>query len=278
MLFVQRLPRDRVQGLGASLGSLAFMVARRDAERARRNLRLAFPGKSEGEVEDLARLAFRSLGRVSTQWVNAATMTKEELARKVPVEGLEELERIRASGRGVVLLSAHFDCWEMLGASLGVQVARYAAVAKALYDPRIDDIIRSWRARFGEGTILVSDTRSMLRLLKDGGVLGVLADQSGRGVVNMMLPWFGHDAPTPVGAIRLAARTDAAVMSALARPREGGVSLQLEPIAARVREGDEREVMTRFNRKLEERVRAYPDRWVWLHDRWSERGRIEGQE
>jgi KDO2-lipid IV(A) lauroyltransferase len=270
----RRLSRAQARALGAFLGGLGYRLAWRDAERARDNLRRAFPDYDPGRVDAVARASFRFLGSAFADWVHLSTFSPAELRSVAPVEGVEHVRRVREEGRGAILLSAHFDCWELAGATVGLHLPQYAVLGKPSYEPRLFALLRGWRERFGEGTILVHDTRGMLRFLKDGGVVAVLPDQSGKGVVNMMLPFFGHDAPTPVGQLRVAARTGAALFTAFLHPRGEGVVMVIEPLADRVRDGDEVEVMTRYNERLEALVRAHPERWVWLHDRWRRRRAI----
>jgi lauroyl/myristoyl acyltransferase len=48
--------------------------------------------------------------------------TKEDVRDYVSIEGLEHLQNAHASCNGVILLTAHFGNWELLGARLGAGV------------------------------------------------------------------------------------------------------------------------------------------------------------
>jgi len=271
---IRRLRFEASVGLGTSLAGAAYHVVRRDARRARANLTRAFPELSVGEVDVLARESFRHLGCAFGEWVHSSTWEPERLTQLIALEGAEHILRAREQGRGAMLLGAHYDNWEWGGAAIGLRIPSFAAVAKSVYDPRLDRLVREWRARAGVATIDARNTRGLLRHLHEGGALGVLADQSMKEVVHAMVPWFGSPAPTPVGQLRLAAKTGAVVMTGFLHRRGDSRVMVVEPLADHVRLGEEPQVMMAYNRRLEALVRTRPALWPWLHDRWKPRALV----
>ena len=89
------------------------------------------------------------------------------------------------------------------------------------------------------------------------------------------VPFLGHLAPTAVGPARIALRTRAAVVVGTAAPGpDGGLVITATRIDSSGLPYDDdgaRELTTRINAELSQRILALPHAWVWMHDRWSAR-------
>jgi KDO2-lipid IV(A) lauroyltransferase len=49
------------------------------------------------------------------------------------------------------------------------------------------------------------------------------------------------------------------------------VGQPIEPVVTDDKAGDIDRIMMRINLEIEQMVRAYPEQWLWLHDRWRVR-------
>ena len=47
-------------------------------------------------------------------------LTKEELARRIEIEGIENLHKAVAKNKGVLILTAHFGNWEIMSVAMGM--------------------------------------------------------------------------------------------------------------------------------------------------------------
>ncbi len=119
--------------------------------------------------------------------------------------------------------------------------------------------------------------RAILKVLADGGTVGILSDHNTALEEGVFVDFFGIPASTTSGLARIALRTDAAVVpgflfwdDSLRKYR-----LRFEPPVELARTGDEeadvRENTQRFTRVIEDFVRAHPDQWLWVHKRWKTR-------
>jgi KDO2-lipid IV(A) lauroyltransferase len=208
----------------------------------------------------------RHLGRSLAEYLSLTARPPALLAREVRIEGLDRVAQARSEGHGIVILTAHFGSWEVAAASMSLALGGLGVIARDLYDIRITRLINRLRSRFKISSYDTADVRGLLRFLKGGGILGVLIDQDSRRVATLPVPFFGHDAATPVGPIRLAERAEASVFMGFIVEEAGGYRLLLEELPD-VRTGAEG-VLARFNARLESLVRSHPEQWVWMHDRW----------
>ena len=171
--------------------------------------------------------------------------------------------------RGVIFLTSHLGAWEMLCFAHSVFYNPISFLVRPIDNPRIEQMVERLRTRFGNLPISKrAAARTAIRLLRQGGTLGVLADLNSQPHEGVFVPFFGHLACTTAGVATLALRTDATVIPVCApwdqkRRRfvfRGGPVLEL------VRTGDEErdvEVNTaRFTAAIEEQIRNYPDQWL----------------
>lgn len=268
----RRLPPHAAAATGGRAGALAAWIVRRHRLRAEANLGRAFPSLSAGERKRIVFANFRHMGRTLGEYLSLTRRDPGLLRSLVEVEGMECLSRARASGRGTVVLTAHLGSWEIAAATVALYVPKLAVVARELYDPRLSKLISRLRAHFNIKTIDVNDTRGILRHLMEGGVLGVLVDQNARRVSSVPIDFFGAPAPTPVGPVKIAARTGSNLIMGFIVRTERGHRLVLEEMASRLNGTPPELQLQRYNRRLEELVRAHPEQWVWVHDRWGGSG------
>jgi len=276
---LSRVPLEVALALGAVLGRAAWWLspgARRDM---RASLEVAFPELSPGERDGIARRSLVNLGRTMAEVVTLPRwLDRLEAYVEVEPETLARVAAARANGRGVVLVFGHIGNWE-LTCRLSPVLQPNGAIAKRSWHPRLDALAEELRLRTGVQTLWRDDRdtgRRMLRLLRDGGTLGVLVDQDIRGVQNVFVPFFGRLAATPRGAADLALRFGASVLVLTCHRRPGGGHrLEVAEVAcdpsAPDREAEVVRVTAACAALQEAAIRRHPDEWVWMHQRWKTR-------
>lgn len=139
-------------------------------------------------------------------------------------------------------------------------------------------MVSGLRTRFGNQPIdKKAAARTALRLLRQGGTLGVLADLNTQEREGVFVPFFGQLACTTAGAATLALRTDATVIPVCAPWDESRRKFVFRggPVIELVRTGDDKrdiEINTaNFTAAIERHVRMFPSQWLWIHKRWKTR-------
>jgi KDO2-lipid IV(A) lauroyltransferase len=198
------------------------------------------------------------------------TKSPERIMR---VEGLEIGQKALKRGKGVVFLTAHMGCFEMLSPRFSQLGFPTMVVGTSIYDPRIDALVAENRAHFNVEYIpREGDLRSIIRGLRHGKAFGVLCDLDTR-VESLFIPFFGRPAKTPVAPFKLALRTGAAMIPIFAqRQPDGAQQVTLYPPIEPLAQDNEAgliEVMTTYNRILEDLIRRDPAQWIWMHNRWK---------
>jgi Kdo2-lipid IVA lauroyltransferase/acyltransferase len=274
------LPASVAMKLGRALGGLAYMLAGELRRTGAINLRLAFPEKSEQERAALLRECFDSLGRLLGFFSQFSSRSLEQLQGLMHVEGLHNLEAVKAvEGNKLILYTGHLGAWELTSFGLSVVGHPFAFLVRRLDNPRIEEMVDRIRKRFGNQTLdKLSAARSMMRILRSGEApLGLLPDLNTLDDEAIFIDFMGVPAATTFVVAKLAVRTKTPLVPVFAPwSQEKGKYLLIveEPIPVEStgdEEADVRKVTIQLTARIENQIRRYPGQWLWIHKRWKTR-------
>ena len=276
------LPRPAARGFAASVASLLFSLQPKLQKTAEFNLRLAFPDWTDAQRKDATRKMVRNLGWMAVEFARFPQLTKENIEKLVILDGHKNFLEGQRRGKGVLYLTGHVGAWELSSFAHALYGYPLHYMARPLDNERLDALVNQYRCSSGNKPIFKNESaRVMLKILKDSGTIGILADQNTMPEEGVFVDFFGKSACTTTGITRVALHTDAAVVPGYAYWDETiqKYRLRFEPPVDLVRTGDtERDVFEntqRFVKVIEEIIRKHPDQWVWVHKRWKTRPKGE---
>ena len=240
------------------------------------NLSLAF-GKemNETNLRKLACQVFENVGKNVADAVRLKKMRWENLEGITEIEGLKYLDQVYKTGKGIIGLTGHIGNFELMAAYFSLNGYKVSVVGRELYDPRLDRLLVENRENVGLENIPSSaGVKPILKALRAGKILGVLADQDSSRVRGVFVNFFERPARTPVGPVLLAYKTGSPIVPmAIVRKDKNKYKIIVKPpvelIFSQDREKDITDVTQRYTRVLESIIREYPDQWLWMHDRWK---------
>ncbi len=269
----RRLPLRLGRVFGRGLGGLAWHVARRERRKALANVARAFPDWPAADHRRTIRAMFRHFGVALFEIAWLPNITMANVAETTRVEGLDRIVELVRAGRSIVVFTGHCGNWEWLAFTCGLHVP-VSVIQRERDEAGMNDYITALRARAGIRTVdrgSAASAREIIQALRRPGVLAFLIDQSIRAE-SAKIEFFGIPALTPIGPAKLAIRTEAAVVTAFIHRQDDGIQHVrfFEPIDTH-RGDDPIALTTKITRQIEEQIRAHPDQWVWMHDRWRDR-------
>jgi len=276
------LPRRVARGFAATVTSLLFSLQPKLQKTAEFNMRLAFPDWADAQRKDATRKMVRNLGWMGAEFARLPRLTKENIEDVVILEGHENFLEGQRRGKGVLYLTGHIGAWELSSFAHALYGYPLHYMARPLDNKRLDTLVNQYRCSSGNRPIFKNESaRVMLRILKDSGTVGILADQNTLPAEGAFVDFFGKVACTTTGLARVALHTGAAVVPGYAYWDETvqKYRLRFEPPVELIRTGDtERDVFEntrRFAKVIEEIIRRHPDQWIWVHKRWKTRPKGE---
>lgn len=269
-------PRAALPGMGRALGMAAFRGMRRYRTVARANLQRAYGHEwSEDEIERVARESFRHLGITLIEFfLREPRITGEEVEREVRFEGQAHYEEAFARGKGVILISAHYGNWEMMGPRLHREGYRVNAVSRTADDPGLERMIESIRQRCGLHQIPRRQAARLgLAALRKNEILAILLDQN-TAEGGVFVPFYGYPASTATGPAVFALKTGAAVVPTFCLREPDGSHVMkawppIYPTSTGDRTEDVRRLTAEITQVIELQIRERPELWCWLHNRWK---------
>jgi KDO2-lipid IV(A) lauroyltransferase len=274
---LQALPYAAARAVSRGLAWLAYHVDKRHRLVADDNLRRAFPGRySDAERDALVRGVYRHCCGLLVEIVHIPRLLHAtNWRRHVDLSRAGSIVAGMMSGRPLMIVTGHFGNWEVGGYVLGLLGFRTYAIARPLDNPYVDDYLRSFRERTGQGILAKhGDFDKMNAILANGGVLATLGDQDA-GQRGLFVDFFGRPASTHKAIALLS--LEHKVPLAVTGVRKAGEPLRYEIFVEDFITPEEYEgrsdavpAMTqRFTSALERIVREAPEQYFWLHRRWK---------
>ncbi len=274
MWLLHWLPLPALAVLGRGLAWLLWRLARSRRRVAMTNLRLCFPTLTESEREAIGREHFvylcTSLFDRGVLWF----ASDARLKRLVRVEG--DVRRAERSGEPVMWLLPHFVGLEFTAPALMLNQGRAGVdVFQRQSNEVFDAGLLKARGRFGRSTLVdrAAGIRPVIRAIQAGAGFVNAPDMDFGRKDSAFLPFFGVPASTLLAPARMALSmkmlVQPIVLTMLPRGR-GYVAEFCEPPPG-FDDPDPARAMADFNAWLEQRIRANPSQYLWVHRRFKTR-------
>jgi KDO2-lipid IV(A) lauroyltransferase len=253
--------------LGGWLGRFAARIDKRYGARLAQNASQAGFTSSQFTSDSAAHMG-RSVLELSHIW----TWRIDALLPKVKVTGWENVQKIRDSGQGVLMLTPHIGAFELLSLWIGLRAPftamyrppKQTMIAQAMLDGR-----QKYQVKMASADI--KGIRTMLRALKNGELVGLLPDQVPNAQGDAVLvDVFGAPAWTMTLPSKLLRQTGAAlvVMSAkrVSKPHRYEIDFQVVDFMPSL---DMAADATRVNELMELIIRRAPEQYLWGYNRYK---------
>jgi KDO2-lipid IV(A) lauroyltransferase len=263
------LPHRLLYLLGRGFGKLVHLFPTPFKRIARRNIELCLPELDAAARRHILREHFAGLGCALFETAVSWWSSDERIRRITGMRGLEHVQAAQAAGRGVLLLSAHFNSIE-----IGCRALAARLPLNVMYRPTknqlIGEFVHSRRAVQTRRAIPRDDVRTLIKALKGGEVVWYAPDQSFRKKGAEMVRLFGIPAATNTATSRIAGMTQALVLPYFFERLPGGGYLGvIHPPLEDFPTGDAVADSERFNRIVEVEVRRHPEQYLWIHRRFK---------
>lgn len=263
--------------LGAAAGELLYRLSFRMKARIRHNLRFALGSELTRERrEHITRQVMRE---IATNWFELfyyGGPNKHAVDEHTSIEGIENLERARELGRGVIAVSAHLGNYPILAQQFSRRGYPFVMVIRDPSNSVISKMYARGRELIELRSIFTEPERAFYRAalatLRDNGILCLIADENKRRG-GIFVEFFGRPASTAPGPAALAMRTGAPIVpifilrnsdTTLRIVIERGIALQPSGDAQK----DMHAITAAYTAVIERYVRENITQWMWTNFRW----------
>ena len=238
------------------------------------NLRNAFPGKTEAEIDLLTRKFYHYLCDLFLETFKTLTISPANMLRhcKFSPEAEAIFARLAAENKSAILVMGHLGNWEWAGNTFSMVCKQQLYVIyHPLTNKHFDGLIYRMRTRFGTKLIAMRDTfKEMARNRKEVSVTAFIADQTPQPNNAYWTNFLNQDTPVFWGTEKIAQKLDYPIVYAqVKRLKRGYYEIFAEQLTLSSSGTAEGEISELHTRRLEKDIMDQPETWLWSHRRWK---------
>lgn len=276
LAFMRLFPADASINTIEKLGVFFGMRYKR-TEKARENIKMALPEKTDEEVEEILKEMWASLSRTAAEYAYLDQIfdfdDNNPTQGRFEIGGIDNFAELKDLKGPAVCFTAHMANWELLPIGSAAYGVNITALFRPPDNPYIAKRVLSAR-RTAMGHLVPSKAGAAWALgdiLAEGGKVGVLVDQYYRSGVP--ITFFGKPTSGNQLLAKLVRQYDCPVYPARCIRLPGGrfkmeVQKKLDIPRTSTGKVDINALTQSVNDVVEEWIREYPGQWLWLHNRW----------
>jgi KDO2-lipid IV(A) lauroyltransferase len=272
---VDAIPPAWALSIARGVGNVAYACLGNRRRTAISNLLRTGVASDRPTAARIARESFRHFATVTVEALIASRrITPETLSQYAEIEVPAATAKLLDDPQqGILLVQAHLGNWEVVGHIVSFR-KRLVAVARRMDNPLFRRLFERRNSRCNIEIVdkHSQDRHSLLRALRGGSSLGLVADQhaASHGVE---VPFFGIPAMTVTSPARLHLATHCPIVC--------GYGVRIAPLRFKFvyseplsfaltgdKDADTLMISAELNRRLEQYIRLYPEQYLWSHRRW----------
>lgn len=258
---------------GAVLGWVVYLLSGSYRRRLKENIaRAGFAG----HLHEAVREAGKNILELPFIWC----AKPERVLKTASIENWELVQAALDSKKGVIFLTPHLGCFEIVAQSIAVRTrltVLYRPPRKAALKPLIEG------ARARDNLLLaaanLSGVRIMAKALKKGEAIGLLPDQVPQEGEGVWAKFFGKRAYTMTLSAKLHSMTGSPIILTYAErlPFGRGYVIRFVPFEEELG-ADPVEQATAINRGMEKLIARSPAQYFWSYNRYKKPDGVDGPE
>lgn len=278
MIFVFKcfsfLPLWLAHGIGSVLGWVVFALSPSYRNRFLQNSNQA--GYSFAEVSGAVASAGRMVAELPKLWMSNKGKSQGKAEAPFQCHDFGVVEKAYAAGKGVIFLTPHLGCFEMIGQAwaqnFGARFGPFTVLFRPARKAWMSDLVADSRNRPGLATVPtnLAGVRQMIKALRKGQAVGLLPDQVPPDGMGVWVPFFGKNAYSMTLAARLHAQTGATVLVGWGERLSWGRGFVLHFRELSAAWSDDLETaIGQMNIEMEALIRSCPTQYLWGYGRYK---------
>jgi len=266
------------------LGRMLWKHYHRGRQRALDNLRASFPEKDEQWIHDTGRRSFEQMAMLAIDVFFTPRLVKKDNWRQYFFyKNTEHAKWLMKEGKGLLMLTAHYGNFEIMGYLMGLFGFNIYSIARPLDNRFINNYLYGIRERAGQKIIDKKGAAEMMdKITSEGATLCFIADQDA-GRKGIFVDFFGRKASTYKSIGLLAITNNLPIVIGYSRRVDNrfyfeiGTNRIIFPQEWTDKDDPLEWVTAEYTGAIEDFIREDPTQYWWLHRRWKHRPKEELQ-
>ena len=241
------------------------------------NVQLAYPDLNAEQYKILIKNSLKSQCMTYIESIKCWGMPAEyNLALFKNIYGEQYFTEALANKKGVIVVIAHFGCWELLNAWLN-QYASPMIMYKPSKNKGLDRFMLEARQRLNANLVPTDENgvRSIFKHLKQGGLTVILPDHLPKESGGIYADFFGQKALSTTLVSKLANKTQCNVIGiSCLRNSDTHFDIQCTQLSDNILSKDLQVSVNQLNQDVEAMINVAPEQYIWSYKRFR---KVEGQ-
>jgi KDO2-lipid IV(A) lauroyltransferase len=261
---LSRLSLPALHRIGAALGWIVYAASPSYRRRLNHHMELAGYGS-------LRRMAVTEAGKSLMELPFVWCAPPHTVLPTAHIENLELPQSLLAQGRGLILMTPHLGCFEILAQALCEHIpmtALYRPPRKAALKPLLEQARERPALRLAPANL--GGVRMLLKTLKSGGTIGLLPDQVPQNGEGAWAEFYGKPAYTMTLPAKLHQMSGAPILLTYAErlPAGRGFVVRFALFEEELAGTPERQARA-INAAMEKLIERCPAQYFWSYNRYK---------
>ena len=262
----------------------AFLLGTVFRYRARvvaQNLHNAFPEQNAEWRKAVAQRFYKQFTDVTMEILHTSRMRLDDFARRVTIEGVDELNRLSENRtRSVIVLTIHQGNWEWIAGLPLYTSANIFGSYKHIRNAFFNNLVTKTRSKFG---ITLFESKQIVKAIHRNfstnkhGAYVLISDQS--PMLTKKMYWsnfFNVKVPIHTGAEAMAKKFDLVVLNwSVTKIKRGYYNAEFTVITEKPKEEEKNFITEKYLELTENQIKKQPECYLWSHKRFKHKDRFE---
>jgi len=251
--------------ISQNLASIFFNYIPKRKKTALKNLKIAFPDKSDEWINTTLKKCYNFF---IFNFLQFLAFPFDSSSIELEIVGEEHLKNAVNQKKGTVLISAHFGSWEILGHWFGKNNYPLVGIAQRQKNKGANLFFEEKRKLSGIKQVYrKSSIDSLYDVLNANQILGLVSDQDAKGK-GVFVDFFDKPASTHKGAALFHLNTNASLVFGICvRKNIGKYLIEFIPINPNKKSVED--ITQLYTTIIEQSIKKYPEQYFWFHNRWK---------
>ena len=251
--------------ISQNLASIFFHYIPKRKKTALKNLKIAFPDKSDEWRNTTLKKCYNFF---IFNFLQFLAFPFDPNSIEIEVVGEKHLKNAINQKKGTVLVSAHFGSWEILGHWFGKNSYPLVGIAQRQKNKGANLFFEEKRQLSGIKQVYrKSGMDSLYEVLDANEILGLVSDQDAKRK-GVFVDFFNKPASTHKGTALFHLNTDASLIYGICVQKNIG-EYQVEFIPINPDKKSVEDITQLYTSVIEQSIKKYPEQYFWFHNRWK---------
>ena len=238
------------------------------------NLRNAFPGKTDEEINVICKAFYHNLCDFMVETFKILTISKKGILErcKFNPESLAVFSKYADEGKSVIMVMGHMGNWEWAGHPFSLLCRqRLVVLYHPLANKYFDRLMYRMRGRFGTRMIPMKTAfKHMLAHKNELTATVFISDQTPMPENAYWTTFLNQNTPVFKGTEVIAKKMNLPVVyCCVKKVKRGYYEMFTETLVENPAATGDGEISEMHTRRLEQDIIAQPESWLWSHKRWK---------